>query len=91
MNIFKFWSNNQIYTFKFRWKRWYVYQQHKTRWIKKKIDLKKYKTKSIKLKLKFSNDYDLICENLFKGIKVIRKITFNNFNLCKNMNYMFSG
>jgi surface protein len=53
------------------------------------IDLKIYK--NISIELIFSNDYDLICEKLFKDIKVIKKIKFNNFNLCKNMNYMFSG
>ncbi len=57
--------------------------------FKNTIDVEINTTKSIELK--FSNDYDLNCENLFKGIKEIRKITFNNFNLCKNMNYMFSG
>ena len=38
----------------------------------------------------FPNDNDINCEILFKEIKVIKKI-FNNFNLCKNMSYMFIG
>ncbi len=47
--------------------------------------------KTILIKLNFSNDYDINCEKLFSNINVIKNITFNNFNLCKNMSYMFSG
>ena len=57
--------------------------------FKNTIDLKI--NEKISIKLIFPNDYKIRCENLFKEIKVIKKIKFNNFNLCKNMYSMFYG
>ena len=47
--------------------------------------------KTYKIKLIFPNDFDGSCQYMFKNISLIRKITFQNFNVCKNMNSMFAG
>ena len=45
--------------------------------------------KNYKIKLIFPNDFNGSCEFMFKEIKEIKIIKFQNFNLCNNMSEMF--
>ena len=40
--------------------------------------------------IKFQNDFEESCDNMFKGNPIIKKIKFKNFNGCKNTYSMFS-
>ena len=51
------------------------------------IQFESYKNYIIKLVL--PNDFNGSCENMFKNIHEIKIIKFQNFNICKNIRFMF--
>jgi surface protein len=46
---------------------------------------------NIFIKLKFPNDINISCDEMFKDIKEIKNIEFKNFNICNSSREMFSG
>ena len=53
-----------------------------------KITIDKENTK---IKIKYPKDINISCDNMFKDIKNIKNIKFQNFNICYTSREMFSG